>query len=468
MVALLAKFQRPRENVLEKFRRFADGGASDGWQIVSETPASDLDFSKLPDAPWLQKKSLGEKADAEVGIRRTRPGSPSNSDDLDFSKLPDAPWTVASETPQYGALQSAYEGAKAGLTANFSDELGGASAASGLPRNLPSYAGNLANLAYKAVKPTIGAARLAYEHLTGQPGPATEEYNKAVDEIRARQEAMKAQHPYAYGAGEIGGGLASIAIAPEARAASLGSRALQAGKVGAAYGALSGAGEGTNPDERAENALIGAVTGGAGAAGAVPVSALAEKVISGATKPVVGAVRGWLNPETETARRVGTALERDYKNVAAGQAQGLTPTEYLSAQAEGQPVIIGDLGGATTKALMRSTANVSPEGRDILESSLNERFRNQSERAGNTIRNLVTGGADAAKTRAQLEAEYNLERGAAYRAAYDAGNRPLQSDQLSQIARSPAVAAAMKDALARGQDRAVADRPNLQSRCQQS
>ena len=227
-----------------------------------------------------------------MGIGRARPGSPSNSDDLDFSKLPDAPWVVESETPQYGALQSAYEGAKAGLTANFSDELGGASAASGLPRNLPSSSGNFANLAYKAVKPTIGAARLAYEHLTGQPGPATEEYNKAVDEIRARQEAMKAQHPYAYGAGEIGGGLASIAIAPEARAASLGSRALQAGKVGAAYGALSGAGEGTNPDERAENALIGAVTGGAGAAGAVPVSALAEKVISGATKPVVGAVRG--------------------------------------------------------------------------------------------------------------------------------------------------------------------------------
>ena len=220
---------------------------------------------------------------------------------------------------------------------------------------------------------------------------------------------------------------------------------------------MSGAGEGTNPDERAENALIGAVTGGAGAAGAVPVSALAEKVISGATKPVVGAVRGWLNPETEAARRVGTALERDYKNVAAGQAQGLTPTEYLSAQAEGQPVIIGDLGGATTKALMRSTANVSPEGRDILESSLNERFRNQSERAGNTIRNLVTGGADAAKTRAQLEAEYNLERGTAYRAAYDAGDRPLNSPELERLMGSRSVTAAMKDAVERGNDRAIAE-----------
>lgn len=54
MVALLAKFQRPRKNVLEKFRQFADGGNSDGWQVASEIPASDLDFSKPPDA---QKRS---------------------------------------------------------------------------------------------------------------------------------------------------------------------------------------------------------------------------------------------------------------------------------------------------------------------------------------------------------------------------------------------------------------------------
>jgi hypothetical protein len=423
----LAKFQRPRRNVLEKFRRgrrFADGGDADDWQVVSETPSQNpfdrFDVStpskaKNPFDQFDSKLPAGDKNDDDW----VPAGPPADADD----------WVPAGEpaAKQYGALLSGYEGAKAGLTANFSDELGGVSAASGLPRNLPSYAGNLANLAYKAVKPTVGAARLAYEHLTGQPGPATDEYNRTVQEIRARQAAMQEQHPWAYGAGEVGGGLASMAVAPEAKAATLGARALQAGKAGAAYGALSGAGEGTNTDERAENALIGAVTGGAGAAGAVPVSTLAEKVIAGATKPVVGAVRGWLNPETEAARRVGTALERDYQNVAAGNAQGLTPSEFMAARAEGQPVVIGDLGGATTKALMRSTANVSPEGRDILESALNERFRSQNERAGNTIRNLVTSGADAAKTRAQLEAEYDLERGGAYQAAYDAGDRPLNS-----------------------------------------
>ena len=409
MVALLAKFQRPRKNVLEKFRRFADGGTSDGWQIVSETPASEL---------------------------------------------PDAPWVVESETPQYGALQSAYEGAKAGLTANFSDELGGASAASGVPRNLPSYAGNLANLAYKAVKPTIGAARLAYEHLTGQPGPATEEYNKAVDEIRARQEAMKAQHPYAYGAGEIGGGLASLAVAPEIKGATMAGRAGQAALTGAGYGALAGAGEGESTKERAENAVIGAVTGGAGAGIATPAVEALGNVLGKAARPIAGALRGSRDPEAEAAATIIAAQDA---GAAQPNARTLTKAQLPTAINAGEPAMLADIGGAPTLALLRKAAETSPEARDILETALNGRLTSQIESAGTSVRDLVGGDVNSARTRAQLQAQYDAERGDAYRLAYEAGDKPIWSPELERLSSAPAVSNALRGAVSKWRNWQVID-----------
>ena len=99
-----------------------------------------------------------------------------------------------------------------------------------------------------------------------------------------------------------------------------------------------------------------------------------------------------------------------------------------------------DLGMATATTVESFFA-----GATQMETALN----GLGERAGNTIRNLVTGGADAAKTRAQLEAYYNLERGVAYRDAYDAGDRPLISPELQRLMGSRSVTSAMRDAVER-------------------
>jgi hypothetical protein len=381
-------------------------------------------YEELPDAPWAVE-SVRPLTDAEVGLK------PTGFEDL----IP----------PKYSAPEAATEGALAGASANWRDEIFGASEASGLPRVLGGF------------RAPIGAARLAWDHYTGQPGPASAEYDRALNEIHARQQAMQAQHPTAYGIGEVGGAGASLLLAPEAKAATLGARALQAGKVGAAYGAISGAGEGNDALDRIENSAAGAALGAAGAAAAVPVGAALSGAARRTYDAITGPVRGLLDPEKEAAARVLRSLRADAPQIEAGRALGMTPTGYAAATQAGDPTMLMDVGGAHTKALLRSAANVSPEARNILESATNDRFVSQSGRAANTIRNLVTGGANAAKTRAQLEAEYESERGFAYKTAYAAGDTPINSPELERLMGSRSVTAAMKDAAEHGNDRAIAE-----------
>jgi hypothetical protein len=156
--------------------------------------------SELPDAPWIKKPAnYFDRFDPDAFLKSTE------------TDLPNA--------PTYGTAESVYEGALKGASANWRDEIYGASEASGLPRALGGF------------RAPVGAGRLAYEHLTGTRGPATEEYERARDEMRARQRAMQTQHPMAFGAGELGGAAASILAVPGSSAATVPAR-------------LSGAGEG--------------------------------------------------------------------------------------------------------------------------------------------------------------------------------------------------------------------------------
>lgn len=351
--------------------------------------------------------------------------------------------------PKTGTLESALEGYLGGASANFRDEIYGASKASGLP----DWAGGF--------RAPVGAARLAYEHLTGQPGTATDEYNRAVDEIRSRQKQMKSEHPFAYGAGELVGAGASMAAAPELGAAKFGRYGAAALK-GAEYGAVAGAGDaegglGSRAIGAGAGAVEGAVAGPVGeavGAGAGKVGGLAYDYFG---RPIAGAIRGLINPEKEAVGRTAGAMARDYPQLASGDALGMTPTQWMAAKNAGEPVILGDMGAETTRAVMRSAANSSPEARNAINAVLQDRFETQSQRAGSTIRGLISGGANAAKSKAQLEAEYDLERGGAYTAAYNAGDRPVWSPELERLTSSPTVAGALRGAVNRWKDFQVKD-----------
>ena len=333
--------------------------------------------------------------------------------------------------------EALYEGALAGASANWRDEIYGASKASGLPDWMGGF------------RAPVGAAMLAYEHATGKPGEASAEYDRATKEIRDRIATLRKEHPYAFGTGEIGGAVASLALTRGgARAAGIGGRIAQSSVQGATYGALSGAGEGEGLQGKAVGAAEGAGTGAALGA----VGATAAEVLTPLATRVANVVRGIRNPDDEAARRVAQAVQADFDR--GGPA--LTPEDIAAANAAGTPRAVVDAGAENTRALARSAANTSPDARAALTEMTQERFEAQSPRIAGFIRQ-ITGGANAGNDLEAIEQAARQANRPAYARAYAAGEGGLWNEELERLAGSPSVRRAMENAVERGRDRAVAE-----------
>jgi hypothetical protein len=222
----------------------------------------------------------------------------------------------------------------------------------------------------------------------------------------------------------------------------------------------------TLPTEIGAGAASGAVINGADAAvrGNDPVSAaliggglgLAAPLAGAVARPVINTVRGIVDPAGEAARRVAGAVGRD---VTAGTG-GLSPQEFQAAQASGQPVNAMDLGGETTRALARSAANTSPEGRAILDRSINDRFESQTGRMTDWLRSTFNY-PDAAAQQAAIEQAQKATNKVAYPAAQAAADvrypQGIWSPELERLTSSPDVVDAMRESAQRGAGRAVAE-----------
>jgi hypothetical protein len=142
--------------------------------------------------------------------------------------------------------------------------------------------------------------------------------------------------------------------------------------------------------------------------------------------------------------------------INAGKAKGMTPQQWIAARQAGEPVTLADLGSSQTQALIRSSANTSPEGRAMLEKMIEDRFLDQSVRVADTVRNLVSGGANAGKTADQLVAEYDLARTPAYIAAFRHPQaQGMWNTELSYIAQAPAVQQAIRMAMVNAKNEAA-------------
>jgi len=347
------------------------------------------------------------------------------------------------QTPS--GLQSTVRGFGQGLSFGFNDELRAIDEAGGAK---PGEPGSLINTG-------VGA----YKYWTGDK-EAEKTYDAAVARERAKDAAYRAAHPYMYGAGEVAGALPSMAILPEANIAREATgvargagRVLEGAITGGEYGALSGAGEGTDAGSSTTGALTGAGTGiiGGGIAGG------AGHVLSEAIAPIAGAYRAWRDPEGEAAKRLVGALQADQALIAAGKAEGMTAQDWIAARQRGEPVTLADLGSSNTQALLRSSANTSPEGRAVLEKTFNDRFAGQSERVADEVRGLVAGGANANKTADQLVAEYDRARVPAYKKSFQEGDKEIVSPAIERLMGSPTFEAAMKSAVTSGKDRAITE-----------
>jgi peptidoglycan hydrolase-like protein with peptidoglycan-binding domain len=277
------------------------------------------------------------------------------------------------------------------------------------------------------------------------------DYGKQLNAERGDLAASREHHPYTTGGSEVAGALGTALIPGMGglnvlRGAGLGAKVGNAALTGATAGGLYGAGA---ADGDLADRAVGAATGAASGAvvgGAIPALTAGAKV---AARPITRPIAAALDPQAAASRRVGAALQRD--GVSPQQAQGV----LSQAQQSGTPMVVADTGGETTRALARSAANSSPEGRAAIDHAVNARFETQGDRTESFVRGLVRR-ADASKTADDLKDAARRVNGPAYANAYLMG--PVVWDrQLEHLTTSPAVQRAIKEATRTGANRATAD-----------
>ena len=275
-----------------------------------------------------------------------------------------------------------------------------------------------------------------------------EPYLKELEKVQKYSEESTKEHPIAETAGEVAGGVASMgglgATATGARMLGLTAGTLpqliaRGAASNAAINAADAVVRGDNPIEAGgEGAAIGAVA---------PV---VGRAISTAAAPVMSTLRGITDPAAEASRRVAGALDRD---ISTG-ARGLDPQEFVAARNAGTPVNLMDVGGETTRALARSAANTSPEGREVLNRNINARFEAQGDRLTDWLRSTFNY-PDAAAQQEALDKVGKTVNRPAYAKAYQEGSKGLWSPELERLAGSDAVSKAMQTAAKNAKDEAI-------------
>jgi hypothetical protein len=122
----------------------------------------------------------------------------------------------------------------------------------------------------------------------------------------------------------------------------------------------------------------------------------------------------------------------------------------------GGPAKIMDIGGETTRALARSASNTSPDGRQLLNNTINDRFEGQTGRVTKWLDDTFNYPNAHAQQQAIEQTAKNVNR-PAYAKAYQEGDRPIWSPELQRLVGSPDVVDAMRNAAEKGKSRAIAE-----------
>ncbi len=280
------------------------------------------------------------------------------------------------------------------------------------------------------------------------------EYEKNLATQRAIDKANLEEHPIATIGGELAGGLA-LPVGAAARAATMPGRMAAGAGMGAAQGALYGAGSSpdlTNAPQVAGNmgagAGVGALVGGAAPAVLEGLGKGAGFLLSKTSIPQT--ISGFRNPEGTAARLISNTMERDAR---AGSAR-LTPGEFQDAAQAGQPVVTADMGGTATRHLARTAANMSPEAETALNGAINPRFEAQGPRIADMI--TSQGGGNSVETLAQLQDAARRANRPLYAQAYREGGAGIWNPEIEQLTAAPAMQDAIRAAVRTGANADVA------------
>ena len=301
------------------------------------------------------------------------------------------------------------------------------------------------------------------ENVIGQPVQAGESFSQRYQENLAQQRAITeqdiSQRPVTAIGAQVAGSLALPIGGGEAIASKLAgytpetiAKMIGTGAVGAGYGALYGAGEGDTVSQRLENAETGAVFGGIAGSAAPVVTELGGTLIGKITDPL----KGMLSPEGAASSKIVNALSQD-----ATSAGRMAPEDVVAAQAAGQPIVVGDIGGEATRRLARSASNSSPEAAGAMKPELSDRFGEQADRFSDFMKGLF--GSDL-NNQGTLDAIRDKARSIvtpAYKAAYAKGANGLWDEDFASLIQSPDMSSAISDASRKAATSAVVNKSQI-------
>lgn len=276
--------------------------------------------------------------------------------------------------------------------------------------------------------------------------------DKAAQEREQRYQQSRGPDPstdWWRGAGEVAGALPIAALT--GGAGGLPGAVLS----GAASGAAQPVTEGNFLSEKLKQAGIGAAFGAAGSAVGKLAGAAANKV---------GGWLGWVDknvPDATQSKAVQTLLGRFAQDAKTGGPTAEQAIDLVrTANAEGKPMTLADVGGANVKSLTGSIYRKGGEAKNQLAMFLKGREAGAGERLTSDVEGSLGGGVS---TKQAIDA---LSDARAHAAAplYDeafAANRNMASTEIDSILETPAGARALKEAATKMRnDRTLVGRPD--------
>mgnify|MGYP001569412930 FL=1 len=198
----------------------------------------------------------------------------------------------------------------------------------------------------------------------------------------------------------------------------------------------------------------GALGAGVGAA-AAPVARAIGMAAAPFVQPVATAIRGMRDPEREAARRVFGAVERNVEigpQPVPGVPGAMTnpagdAAEFAAGRMAGTPAAIVDVAGEPGRALARSAANTSPEGRAALTGMIDPRFEGQGGRVVDWL-NRTFHFPNAAAQQEAIDTTARTVNAPRYQRAYnDPAAQGMWDEGFEQMSQAPEVQAAIRKVL---------------------
>jgi hypothetical protein len=220
------------------------------------------------------------------------------------------------------------------------------------------------------------------------------------------------------GAAALGAGLTfARGLAPNA---GLLGRSLASAGDSAAFGALSGAGDGGSIGERFNNSLLGGAAGGAVGAAAPAVTSL----IGQAASPIISNIRARLNPQGYAQSQVARAIQE------SGAAPNDLSLRMVQAANEGQGVFtLADAMGNSGQRMLSTVARAPGEGRTAVVNALEGRQADQGRR----VAAALSEGFDAPQTATQRRTAMEAARDATADLEYGAARTNARPVDVSNV-----------------------------------